>query len=224
MDTAFARRMLSRLEPWLHTLQGFHDRANAHALYDPATPAGRIRLANLQTFLKQLLPWRPTVLLIGEAPGYRGAWRTGVNFCSERIMMGPKDRFGLFGGQAAGYQLIAEGEKLHGEASATVVQRVFQELPCPPLVWPALPLHPHQPGKDDSNRTPTPTELRRDALPQLEQLIALYQPRHIAAVGNIGMSCLDALGIAATKIRHPAHGGGPAFRDGLLALMREAAG
>lgn len=224
MDSAFSRRMLGTLEPWLHTLQGFRDRPDAHALYDPATPAGRIRFANLQVFLKQLLPWRPTVLLIGEAPGYRGAWRTGVNFCSEKIMMGPKDRFGLFGGEAAGYRLIEPGTRLWGEASSTVVQRVFQELPCPPLVWPALPLHPHKPGKDDSNRTPAPAELRRDALPQLEQLIALYQPRHIAAVGNIGMGCLETLGIAATRIRHPAHGGGPAFREGLLGLMHDVAG
>lgn len=220
MDTAFARRMLTRLEPWFQTLQRFHDRPDAHALYDPHTPAGRIRFANLQVFLAQLLPWKPTVLLIGEAPGYRGAWRTGVNFCSEKIMMGPKDRFGLFGGEDAGYRLIAPDERLRGEASSTVVQRVFQELPCPPLVWPALPLHPHVAGSDESNRTPTPTELRRDALPQLEQLIALYKPAHIAAVGNIGMGCLETLGISATKIRHPAHGGGPAFRARLLALMR----
>ncbi len=223
MDTAFARRTLTRLEPWFQTLQGFHDRPNAHALYDPRTDAGRIRFANLQVFLRQLLPWKPTVLLIGEAPGYRGAWRTGVNFCSEKIMMGPPDRFGLFGGQDAGYRLIAPGPRLRSEASSTVVQRVFQELPCPPLVWPAFPLHPHRPGTDDSNRTPAPAELRRDALPQLEQLITLYKPARIAAVGNIGMGCLEALGIPATKIRHPAHGGGPAFRDGLLALMRDAA-
>ena len=222
MDAAFAHRMLERLEPWLERLTRFHDRADAHALYDPASAAGRIRLDNLRIYLRQLLPWRPSVLLIGEAPGYRGAWRTGVNFCSEKIMMGPKDRFGLFGGETAGYRLIDPHAALCGEASSTVVQRVFQELPEPPLVWPALPLHPHKPGIDASNRTPTPAELRRDALPQLQQLIALYQPAHIAAVGNIGWSALASLGIEAVKIRHPAHGGAPAFRDGLLALMRDA--
>lgn len=223
MDTAYARRMLTRLEPWLKTLQGFHDRANAHALYDPATPEGRIRLSNLRIFLGQILPWKPGVLLVGEAPGYRGAWRTGVNFCAESNMMGPKDRFGVFGGAEAGYRLIAEGQRLRSETSSTVVQRVFQELPCPVLVWPALPLHPHKPGVDDSNRTPTPTELKRDGLPQLQQLIDLLQPRHIAAVGNVGHATLARLGIEATKIRHPAHGGGPEFRDGLLALMQDKA-
>ncbi len=221
MDRAFAKRMLKRLEPWFDTLQGFSDRADAHALYDPATAAGQIRLANLKLFLTQLLPLRPGVLLVGEAPGYRGMWRTGVNFTSEKIMMGPKDRFGLYGGADAGYRLIEDGTKLRGEASSTVVQRVFEELPCPVLVWPAFPLHPHQRGKDESNRTPTPTELRRDGAPPLQQLIALYQPRHIAAVGNIGMATLQLLGIEAVKIRHPAHGGGPAFQAGLLDLMRK---
>ena len=221
MDTAWARRMMGKLEPWFETLQGFSDRADAHALYDPATPEGRIRFSNLQVFLRQLLPWKPTVLLVGEAPGYRGAWRTGVNFCAESNMMGSKDRFGLFGGAEAGYRLIAEGQRLRSEASATVVQRVFQDLPEPVLVWPALPLHPHKPGVDESNRTPTPAEFKRDGRPQLERLIELFRPAHIAAVGNVGHATLAELGIEATKIRHPAHGGGPEFRDGLLALMRD---
>lgn len=221
MDPAFARRMLTRLTPWFEMLKQFSDRPGAHALYDPDTEAGRIRLANLRIFLGQLLPWRPGVLLIGEAPGYRGTWRTGINFCSEKIMMGAADRFGLFGGEAAGYRLIQPGEKLRSEASSTVVQHVIQELPCPPLIWPAFPMHPHKPGVDESNRTPTPAELRRDALPQLEKLIALYQPRHVAAVGNIGMTCLKELGVDAVKLRHPAHGGGPRFRAGLLELMAD---
>ncbi len=219
MDTAFARRMLARLEPWFETLQGLKERKDAHALFDRSTAAGRIRFANLQVFLKQLLPWKPGVLLVGEAPGYRGALRTGVNFCSEKIMLGAKDRFGLFGGSDAGYQRIDADPKLWGEASSTVAQRVFQELPAPVLVWPALPMHPHQLGDPASNRTPTPAELRRDGLPQLQQLIALYKPRHIAAVGNVGQNTLAELGIEAIKIRHPAHGGGPEFRAGLLALM-----
>lgn len=222
MDKAFARSMLARLEPWFETIKGFRDRRDAHALFDPDTAAGRIRFDNLQIFLRQLLPWRPTVLLIGEAPGYRGAWRTGVNFYSEKIMMGPRDRFGLFGGSEAGYRRIDENERLWGEASATVAQRAFQELPAPVLVWPALPLHPHRPGDDESNRTPTTGELRRDAVPQLGQLIEIYKPQHIAAIGNIGQSALAELGIEAVKIRHPAHGGGPAFRAGLLALMESA--
>lgn len=220
MDLRFARRRLAALAPWFARLQQFTDRPDAHALYDPATAAGRIRYANLQVYLRQLLPWKPTVLLVGEAPGYRGAWRTGVNFCSEKIMMGPKDRFGLFGGAVAGYRLIEPGPRLWGEASATIVQRVFQELPAPPLVWPAFPMHPHRPGIDASNRTPTPAELRADARPQLEQLIALYRPTSVAAVGNVGQAVLAALGIEAVKIRHPAHGGAEEFRRGLLALMR----
>lgn len=221
MDKAFAQDMLGKLSPWFEELQGLRDQPGLHALYDPGTSAGRIRLANLKIFLGQLLPWRPTVLLVGEAPGYRGAWRTGVNFCAEKNMMGPKDRFGLFGGAEAGYRRIDEAARLHAEASSTVVQQVMQELPAPVLVWPALPMHPYKPGNEQSNRTPTLGELRSYALPQLEELIRVYAPRHVAAVGNIGMQCLSELGVEVTKIRHPAHGGGPKFRDGLLALMQD---
>lgn len=219
-----AGRLLERLEPWFETLAALREREDAHALYDPGTRDGQIRMANLKRFFGQLLPWKPTVLLIGEAPGYRGTLLTGINFTSEKIMMGPKDKFGLYGGSEAGFQRIRDTPRLASEAASTVAQRVFQELHEPVFVWPALPMHPHKPGNGQSNRTPTLTELRQYGLPQLQTLIELYQPEHIAALGNIGHKTLSELGIETTKIRHPAHGGGPEFRTGLLELMAEKRG
>lgn len=210
--------MLTKLQPWFDELAALPDLPNAHNLYTNKTPEGRTRLHNLKNYFAQALPLHPTVLLVGEAPGYQGTYRTGVNFCSEFQMLGPKNKFGIFGGTDAGYERVYLGERIWKEPSSTVVWNLFETLPNIPLVWPAFPMHPHKPGIELSNRTPTPQELLVGA-PIIRHLIDIMQPKTVAALGNIGYSTLQLLGIEAVKIRHPAHGGAPLFREQLTNLM-----
>jgi len=77
-------------------------------------------------------PW----LLVGEAPGFRGARVSGIPFTSER-------------------QLTGEGP---AEATATIVHRVLAELGLAGavLLWNVVPTHP---GTATSNRPPTRAEI-----------------------------------------------------------------
>jgi uracil-DNA glycosylase len=77
-------------------------------------------------------PW----LLLGEAPGFRGARISGIPFTSER-------------------QLTGEGP---AEATATIVHRVLGELRLAEhvLLWNVVPTHP---GTASSNRPPTRAEV-----------------------------------------------------------------
>ncbi len=103
------------------------------------------------------------ILLVGEAPGYRGARISGLPFTSER-------------------QLTGSGP---AEATATVVHRVLRELGLDEqvLLWNVVPTHP---GTATSNRAPTPREVAEGRLFADE----LARGRRVIAVGRVAHGAL----------------------------------
>ena len=146
-------------------------------------PRAALLRARLAAYLEQRAQAR--ILLVGEAPGYRGARVSGIPFTSER-------------------QLSGTGP---AEATATIVHRVLRELGLDDdvLLWNIVPTHP---GTASSNRRPAAAEVSAG----LRFVEALAEGRRVVPVGRIAERALGAPGI-----RHPAHGGGPAFRSGLWA-------
>jgi hypothetical protein len=210
---------MNEFEPWFNRLAGIPDMPNVHNLFSNRTPDGSIRLNNLKRYFAQILAFNPEILLVGEAPGYQGTYRTGVPFCSEAVLLGPKNKFGLFGGPENGYYRVYKDEgKTWKEPSATIVQRTINELDTPPLIWATFPLHPYRSNIDLSNRAPNTSEIQLGG-ELLDELITIMQPKLVIAAGNVANKCLLSLGVDAKKVRHPSHGGANLFHDQLLEIL-----
>jgi hypothetical protein len=191
--------------------------AAANNFFDHAVPENALRRYNLEIYLQEMLDRRPKVLLVGEAPGFRGMRITGVPFTNRVILGGPANSFGLFG-PGKGYVLPPEAAGVAAEPTATVLWQVLEEVDFLPLLWSAFPWHTHQPGKPLSNRTPRPSETKLGT-PFWQELSELFGISTIVAVGNVAQHSLQRSGLDVPKIRHPAHGGRSGFKQGLEQLL-----
>src|SRR5438045_1665789 len=78
-----------------------------------------IRRRNLRLYLSDLDAIGPRMLLVGEAPSYRGGRLTGIPFVSETVMMAGADR---------GYRKATVGPRLSTEARAKMVVATIREV------------------------------------------------------------------------------------------------
>jgi uracil-DNA glycosylase len=126
------------------------------------------------------------LLLVAEAPGYRGTRLSGVPLTSER-------------------QLSGSGP---AEATATIVHRVLAErgIADDVLLWNVVPTHPHRSDQPHTNRPPT----RAEVAAGLRFVEPLARGRRIVAVGRLAHAALGG-----TYVRHPSHGGAREFAAGL---------
>jgi uracil-DNA glycosylase len=179
--------------------------------------AATTRRGNLSLYLRRMAERQPRLLLVGEAPGYRGGRVTGVPFTSEAILLSDRSPFGLFGANN-GFRAANEHGCPRREATATILWQALAELDVLPLLWNAFPYHPYRSDAPQSNRPPTTGEL---ALGQaaIVALMAGYEIETVIAVGRKAAEALTKWGIAARRVRHPGHGGKGAFQRELAAAI-----
>ncbi|MBD3349927.1 MAG: hypothetical protein GF364_00395 [Candidatus Lokiarchaeota archaeon] len=170
------------------------------------------KIDNLNAYLHFMKKQRPTILLVGEAPGYKGCRKTGIPFTSGNILA--LHRL---------YQPIRTKltyNKKDKEMTATIVYSVIDERIFKRCVfWNSFPFHPHEKDKHKTNRPPTSDEIK-EGRSYLNLLDNIFQFEIYAGIGKSGIKCLDMVGCENSfYIRHPSHGGKREFTKGLLKLI-----
>ncbi len=182
---------------------------------------------NLSRYLLAMQERNPAWLLVGEAPGYRGCRLTGIPFTSEAVIWAQHDGDDVDAfwreSETTAWQRRPEGGPAQAEATATIVWRTVGELERLPVLWNALPFHPHRTGLPNSNRTPARKELEMGQ-PFLLSLMALFPAARPIAVGQKAGQALTRWGQDAPQIRHPSHGGARLFREQLTQLTGKSSG
>jgi len=175
------------------------------------------RLAsNLKHYLNYLASRPVRLALIGEAAGHRGCALTGMAFTSPETLRDSRNDF-----------FSAYRDSLHRqgdifEPSGRYVWGVVDAHAIMPLLWNALPLHPHEPGKPRTNRTPTRDELKIGET-FLVRVLDIFRPEVIVAVGRKAEQSLNTLfpDLEFTTVRHPSMGGSTLFRQQMTEILRQ---
>lgn len=158
----------------------------------------------------------PLLLLLGEAPGYKGCRFTGVPFTDETMLRdGAVPRMGKCG-------RLTSRERPWAEGSARAVWCALREAGVAEQVvmWNAFAWHPHKAGEPLSNRKPTAGEVRA-ASGVLRLVLDRFVGATVVAVGNVAAGALRKAGVRdAAKVRHPSYGGGPAFLAGIVGVAK----
>jgi uracil-DNA glycosylase len=205
--------MTKRFEEFVEQLALTEVTPNVYNQYSYKCQENVIRRANLLIYLKKMYKLKPKVILVGEAPGYRGCRLTGVPFTSEHLLMNNMKNLDLFG-REAGYKLAVEKEKLLKEATATIIWETLLQQGIMAAAWNAFPFHPHKKDDGESNRAPLNSELLIGEKPLLTML-EMFNIKTVVAVGNKAEQTLNKLNISCHKVRHPAQGGKNDFVRGI---------
>ena len=192
-------------------LQSLSDRPSSSIVYNQYKSKHAIN--NLHVFFEIMLEHHHDVLLIGEAPGYRGCRLTGIPFTSGTVIQNSQHQ--IFN-QIRNKIMLP---KLETEPTATVFWEFFGTDRTVPILWNAFPFHPHLLGNPESNRKPKHSEID-EGKNYLIMLNDIFRPKKLCSLGRVGQSILSELFPKSNiiYIRHPSHGGKKKFINGMSKL------
>ena len=193
---------------------------NIEYLYGHSEDGNR-RWNNLVSYLGYMEHEQPDILLIGEAPGYRGTTVSGVPFLSEQmIVQRAADKLKL---PLNDFEPAPSNEMSGYEATSTAMWSTLDKHSAHklPLLWATVPNHPHMPETTRSNRRPASREIQ-PYFKIIDTLVAKYAIKQVVAIGGVAYDTLTKNGYDnIVKIRHPARGGARKFDDGYNHLMEQ---
>lgn len=171
---------------------------------------------NLRLYLDAMMKMPgKRLLLVGEAPGYKGCKITGIPFTSGRVF----ERFDHPLLKALGGRLKLT--EIEAENTATIVwEYLSRRGGATPLFWNSFPFHPYPEGNEKKNRAPTAAEVQA-GIHYLRRLYSIFAPEVIAGIGAKGTECAASAfpGADVVYIRHPSFGGKQDFIRGMERII-----
>jgi hypothetical protein len=202
---------MERLFTLLASFQGegaFNQYRDVTAEFDLPHGAA-IRRANLRRYLE--LFSGAAYVLVGEAAGYAGCRFSGIPFTGEVQLAGPECLPWACGD---GFAQSSSATPWRERSGTIVWEALGNRRDC--VLWNAFPWHPFGP-KPLSNRRPRQAEMVQ-AKQVLAHFLSLFSRRQVYAIGRVSQQALGKMGIEASYIRHPSHGGKQAFLKGIASL------
>lgn len=169
---------------------------------------------NLECYLKHISKYGSHIMLVGEAPGYRGCQLTGIPFTDEVQLKNADNYFAL--GDWARSQKNGNTR----ETSATYIWESIRQRKDEgfvPLMWNSFPFHPYL-DKLSSNRPPNKQEILfgKGLVQQLAEIFEIKK-ENIYAIGRKAQYQLEIP--SEQYIRHPSHGGKEKCIEGILRIQ-----
>jgi len=159
-----------------------------------------IRKTNLRNYLLSYTK-SPKIVIIGEAPGYKGCHFSGVPFTSEYQL---ENNLVPFNGMRSSINTP------YKEKTATIFWEIMSDYYPRFFVWNCIPFHPHKKGNILTNREPTKNEILTFSK-YLKEILDLLDCDIIISLGRCAQNSLDNLNIENDYVRHPSMGGKSEF-------------
>lgn len=181
---------------------------------NPYTDESSIQRYNLENYLHFMLKCEPTIMLVGEAPGYKGCQKTGIPFVSENELINP-----------ANMSVLGEWERRadQGNEVEKSAQYVMEALRIRydkdgilPLLWNSFPYHPYKGENKQTNRTPSSDEIiiGKTFVEELKKIFEI-KDENVYAIGRRAQKSLGMLKNY-HYIRHPSYGGKDKCQDYII--------
>jgi hypothetical protein len=179
-----------------------------------------IRRKHLAVFFRERLG-DARVAIVGEALGYRGGHFSGIPMTSERMLLG-KQRHIVAGIKPRRTSKPSVSPDGFSEPTATIVWGALLKMGMLPnefVLWNAFPWHSFDQQRGLlSNRTPNKSE-QLSGRPVMKAFLELFPCEQIVALGKIAEAQLEAIGVKAHCVRHPASGGAKLFRQQIAVVL-----
>lgn len=202
---------MTELDPLFALLK---KRKNSLTVFNPYREEHK--LDNLKHYFSKVFNQAgPKILLVGEAPGFKGCRLTGIPFSSGKLFTEVDHPF------LKELQTNITLSTLEAENTASIVWRHLVSHEAVPLFWNAFPFHPHPSRLQRKNRVPNAKEMEEGSI-YLKMLVEFYQPDLIAGLGRKGADSVQRVlpDEQVIYIRHPSYGGKSDFITGIDQLYQ----